>query len=85
MLALPGESFSNVALVGGEEDGGTIAASHCQKFRVAVPSGPDGGLDVERCSVEERVAEAVEGSETLVRGAVVVTTARGLLAGAGGG
>lgn len=83
---LPGESFADVALVSGEEDGGAVTAADCQKLRVAVLSGPDGGFDVERCGVEQRVAEAVQRTQTLVRGAmVVVTPARRLLTRAGGG
>lgn len=86
MLALPSEGFFDVALVSGEEDGGAVAAADCEKFRVAVPSGPDGGFHVKASCVKEPVAEAVERTETLVRGAVVVvSTARGFLAGTGGG
>lgn len=85
MLALPGKGFLDVTLVGRKQDGGAVAAAHGEKLRVAVPSGPDGGFDVEGRGVEERVAEAVERAQAFVRGAVVVPTARGLLTRAGGG
>lgn len=86
MLALPGKGFLDVALIGGEEDSGAVATADGQELRVAVLSGPDSGFYVEAGCVEERVAEAVKRTETLVRGAVVVVpAARRFFARTGGG